>query len=69
MTRIVKDSYDNPAIVLREENGKPVVIRQLAGSDRGRITSAPRLIEDVTNPAQIEWALRVNAEIVAEIVR
>ncbi len=57
---IVEDSYANPAIVLAVRDGKPTTIRQLVGSDRGRVTYASRFVVRVTGE-RAEWAKQVAA--------
>ena len=61
---IIQDSYRNPAIVVATDaKGTPTVIRQLTGSDRGRITYAPREIVRIIDPAILQWAAKVMNEL------
>lgn len=60
---VITDSYGNPAVVVAFRNRgtryHTASIMMLWGSDRGRITSTPLLIQPVTNPAAVEEARQV----------
>lgn len=62
---VIQDDYGNPAVVVRIEMAGTRHVRysimQTAGSDRGRITSAPtgQFLRVVTDPASVEWARTV----------
>lgn len=60
---VITDSYGNPAVVVKFTNVGTrfhhASIMQLWGSDRGRITSAPSLIQVITDEARIAEARAV----------
>lgn len=59
---VVEDAYANAAVVVKirptlpghDPNPHQVTIMQLAGSDRGRLTSLPLYIRRMTDPALAE---------------
>lgn len=59
---VIQDSYGNPAVIFRIENGKPYTICQTTGSDRGRLTSPPLHLVRVTRPEFVQNAKAVGRE-------
>jgi hypothetical protein len=56
---VIQDHYGNAAVVLTVADGRPKMIIQVVGSDRGNVCSAPTNIIPVTSTSQIKWARKV----------
>lgn len=64
---VIEDAYANPAVVLRvDHRGRPNLVMQTVGSDRGRVTGPSRHLVRVTNPNRAEWAREVARDLERE---